>query len=216
MLYYNTIIALKLYTDIYPENDITDIVDFVKKNQTSIRRSNIHGHVTASGLVLKNKKILLVFHKKLQRFIQPGGHLETTDLSLRGAAQREVQEETGIKVVSMPLFPYEAPFHIDAHIIPENQKKGEPEHWHYDCMFLFTPENHNVSPVKKEEVLNPTLFENKIAKLYSSPPQEKKLSDRININNNEVDDYQWASLDCEFNDKGLALAVAKIRKLFRQ
>ena len=178
MLHKNTITALDLYAKIYSESDIANIADFVKNDQTSVRRTNMHGHITASGLVLKNREILLVFHKKLQRFIQPGGHLEETDISLQEAAQREVREETGIRVAPAPLFPYQAPIHVDAHIIPENLKKGESEHWHYDCMYLFTPKNDNV-----------------------------------NIDKNEVDDYQWVSLDYEFKDKGLALAVGKINRL---
>ena len=181
MLHKKTITALDLYTKIYPENDIANVVDFVKKDRASVSRSNIHGHITASGLVLKNKQILLVFHKKLQRFIQPGGHLEETDISLQEAAQREVREETGVTVSLSPLFPYEAPLHVDAHIIPENKRKEEPEHWHYDCMYLFIPDNATV-----------------------------------NIDKNEVDDYQWVSLDDEFNDRGLVLAVAKIKRLLKK
>lgn len=150
MLYKNTITALEAYTEIYPESDIASIVDFVRRDQTSVRRINIHGHVTASGIVLKDRKILLVFHKKLQRFIQPGGHFEKTDVSPQEAAQREVQEETGVTVSPSSLFPHKAPIHIDAHIIPANPKKGELEHWHYDCMYLFTPKNEKVRIDKSE------------------------------------------------------------------
>lgn len=178
MLYKNITIALDMYAKIYPESDIANIIDFVKSDQTSVQRTNMHGHITASGLVLRDKEILLVFHKKLQRFIQPGGHLEETDVSLQEAARREVREETGIIVAASPFFPYEAPIHIDAHIIPANPKKGEPEHWHYDCMYLFSPRN-----------------------------------ERVNIDKSEVDDYQWVSLDYEFNDKGLTLALAKVKAL---
>lgn len=181
MLHKNTITALDMYVKIYPDSDIGNITDFVKNDQTSVQRTNIHGHITASGLVLKDREILLIFHKKLQRFIQPGGHLEEIDVSLQEAAQREVQEETGVTVVPSSLFPYEAPIHIDAHIIPANPNKGEPEHWHYDCMYLFSSKN-----------------------------------ERVNIDKSEVDDYQWVSLNYEFEDKGLTRAVAKVKTLLER
>lgn len=180
MLHKNTITALSSYIKIYPESNIANLIDLVKNDQISVRRSNMYGHITASGLVLKDKKILLVFHKKLQRFIQPGGHLEEIDISLQKAAQREVQEETGIQITSVPFFPHEVPIHIDSHIIPANYKKGEPEHWHHDCMYLFVPKNDNIV-----------------------------------LNKNEVDDYQWVSLDYEFNDKGLVAAISKIKKYLK-
>ena len=60
------------------------------------------GHITASGLVLSptGERVLLVFHNRLQLWLQPGGHVEPCDNDVLTTAVREVQEETGISVLT--------------------------------------------------------------------------------------------------------------------
>jgi 8-oxo-dGTP pyrophosphatase MutT (NUDIX family) len=53
--------------------------------------------LTASGFVVVDKKILLVKHKKLGFWLAPGGHVDEGEL-FHQAAEREVFEETGIRV----------------------------------------------------------------------------------------------------------------------
>jgi 8-oxo-dGTP pyrophosphatase MutT (NUDIX family) len=92
------------------------------------------GHVTASAVVLspESGSVVLVFHERLERWLQPGGHIEPGDRTLAGAARREVQEETGLDVL------LDAPclVGLDVHEIPATQ--DEPAHLHYDLMFCFT------------------------------------------------------------------------------
>lgn len=98
-------------------------------------RANPRGHVTGSMLVLNAdaSKVLLIHHRFLDRWLQPGGHVEQ-DASLWEAARREVREETG---VSPARFDGEtAVFDIDTHAIPANAKKGEGAHVHHDFLFL--------------------------------------------------------------------------------
>lgn len=54
-------------------------------------------HLTASALVLSpdRSQVLLVLHKKVGLWMQPGGHVED-DASLAAAALREAVEETGV------------------------------------------------------------------------------------------------------------------------
>jgi len=137
MLHTDTILALESYARWYPEEDIADILAFVRGDSSSVHRSNRHGHVTASGLLLRDGCVLLVYHNALQRYLQPGGHLESSDRSLRDAALREIREETGLEASRTPLAPADAPLHVDTHRIPANPNKGEPAHWHYDCIYLF-------------------------------------------------------------------------------
>ncbi|MFC5280707.1 NUDIX hydrolase [Arcanobacterium canis] len=56
-------------------------------------------HLTASAIVLSEdlSQTLLVFHKKALMWLQPGGHLEKGDSSVREAALREAREETGVR-----------------------------------------------------------------------------------------------------------------------
>ncbi|WP_234381810.1 NUDIX domain-containing protein [Streptomyces dysideae] len=70
------------------------------------------------------------------RTVPNGGHLEADDVSLLAAAQRELTEETGIPASAVTPAG-RRPVHIDAHHIPANSAKGEPDHQHFDFRFLF-------------------------------------------------------------------------------
>lgn len=89
------------------------------------------GHFTASAFVLHGANVLLIWHAKLHRWLQPGGHVDATDASLADAASRELREEAGIVAVAAGLLD------LDIHPIPANPKKNEPVHEHFDVRFLF-------------------------------------------------------------------------------
>lgn len=91
------------------------------------------GHVTASAFVLDpaRGRLLLIWHGKLHRWLQPGGHVDPTDADVLAAARREVAEETGLTDLAPgPGFP--AVLDVDVHAIPPNPKRGEPAHLHLD------------------------------------------------------------------------------------
>jgi 8-oxo-dGTP pyrophosphatase MutT (NUDIX family) len=93
------------------------------------------GHVTASAAVLSpdRQHVLLVYHERLGRWLQPGGHIEQGDATVQDAARREVQEETGIQLDdALPS----SLVTVDVHAIPS--ARGEPMHMHFDLMFHFT------------------------------------------------------------------------------
>ncbi|TDH19733.1 NUDIX domain-containing protein [Segetibacter sp. 3557_3] len=102
-------------------------------------RTNFTGHITASAYILNSSRtaMLLLKHKFLDRWLQPGGHVELSDESILAGAQREASEETGIPGTELML-ESENIFDIDSHPIPENKKKGEPAHIHHDIAFLYT------------------------------------------------------------------------------
>lgn len=105
-------------------------------------RSNFDGHITSSSFVLDEKRTSLLFihHKKLNRWLQPGGHVDSSDENLLQAAIRETTEETGLSAESFEpvmLADTGSIFDIDSHFIPENPRKDEPSHTHHDCRFLF-------------------------------------------------------------------------------
>jgi len=95
-------------------------------------RSNNLGHITASGLVIHNKKVLLIFHPFIKRWFQPGGHIDDGESPI-DAAIREVYEETGF--VCVPDSKDLEPIDIDIHEIPANPKKGEDAHLHIDLLY---------------------------------------------------------------------------------
>src|SRR4051794_26954283 len=61
------------------------------------------GHFTASAFVLSpdSSSLLLILHGKLQRWLQPGGHVDAEDVDILAAARREVEEEVGLS--GLPL-----------------------------------------------------------------------------------------------------------------
>lgn len=114
----------------------------VAKTPTPWSRSHFDpGHFTASGCVLDcNDRVLLVHHVKLDRWLQPGGHIDDTDDSIEHAARREVQEECGVGVLKT-LSPTAAtsPVDIDIHEIPAHGR--EPAHFHFDVRYGFLCED---------------------------------------------------------------------------
>ena len=99
-------------------------------------RTNPAGHVTASAIVtsLSGESVLLVPHRKLGGWLQPGGHVEPADASVFETALREVREETGVERLESPQG--DAILDLDIHPIPAFG--GEPAHVHYDVRFLLT------------------------------------------------------------------------------
>jgi len=96
------------------------------------------GHFTASSFVLdpNGTHLLLILHRVLGLWLQPGGHFDPLDDDLYAAARREVSEETG--VVDMdPLSDFPALFDVDIHSIPAHPGRGEPAHQHFDLRLAF-------------------------------------------------------------------------------
>jgi 8-oxo-dGTP pyrophosphatase MutT (NUDIX family) len=92
------------------------------------------GHLTATGLVFApdGERVLLIHHKRLDRWLLPGGHIEPEDSTPAEAARREVVEETSVSLVLRGDPPLAG---IDVHGIPP--KGAEPYHLHHDLIFFF-------------------------------------------------------------------------------
>ena len=90
------------------------------------------GHITCSGMVVApdGERILLVHHRRLDRWLLPGGHLEPTDPDVAAAARREVAEETSAQLDTSAILAG-----ADVHGIPG--KGCEPYHLHHDLLFRF-------------------------------------------------------------------------------
>lgn len=90
------------------------------------------GHFTASAFLL-NKELthaLLMHHRKLDKWIQLGGHCDG-DPDILGVAIKEAQEESGISEIK-PV--NDRIFDIDIHLVPPINK--DEAHYHFDIRFL--------------------------------------------------------------------------------
>lgn len=138
---FNLIDALHNYKpfDEVEAQHLESIRKFMQDGKNQFSRSNLEGHVTGSGFLmnLEMTEMLMTHHLKLNDWFQFGGHSDENENTLE-VAIRETLEESGIDEflpVSSDIFD------VDVHRIPENLKKHEPAHYHYDVRFLFTTSN---------------------------------------------------------------------------
>ena len=87
---------------------------FLTARPDATQRGCAPGHLTASAMVFSHDltQVALVLHRIVKVWIQPGGHVEADDASLRSAAAREVREELGVEVRLEP-----EPVTLDCHQI---------------------------------------------------------------------------------------------------
>jgi 8-oxo-dGTP pyrophosphatase MutT (NUDIX family) len=128
------LLQLHVAADEREEADRCAMIRFAHELAEPLSRDEARAHFTASAFVVDESggRTCLVQHVKLDRLLQPGGHIESSDLSLEAAALREAREETALKVELHPTAP--RPFDVDIHEIPE--RPAEPAHFHLDVRYL--------------------------------------------------------------------------------
>ncbi len=111
---------------------LAEFFPFIAAHPDCLWRTCLDGHLTASAWIVDpaRTRTLLTHHRKLDRWLQLGGHVDG-EADLLAAALREAREESGLtrlRAVSPDIFD------VDRHRIPA--RKTEPEHWHFDVRFL--------------------------------------------------------------------------------
>ena len=109
-------------------------------------------HFTATAFIVDSqKRTLLLWHKRLQRWMPPGGHVDPNETPQETAA-RECKEETGLDVeivgdAQEDLFTgnrhegqmLKKPIAMLLENIPECPERDESAHQHMDFLFLARP-----------------------------------------------------------------------------
>src|SRR5690606_30691327 len=123
--------GLHRYSVRHPEES-ADVAAFLALLQTAHRepvftRSALVGHFTGSAWLVDRSgmRVLLTHHRKLDRWLQLGGHADGEE-DLARVALREAAEESGLRDLAVDA----DIFDIDRHRIPA--RGDEPGHWHYD------------------------------------------------------------------------------------
>lgn len=130
-------LARKILTDYRPatpeqERARARMLAFIDEHPVDAhKRSCVPGHLTASALIIdaRGERALLTHHRKLEKWLQLGGHCDG-DANLPNVALREAIEESGIDDLEIEPTPVD----LDVHWIPPH--KNDPGHWHLDTRFL--------------------------------------------------------------------------------
>jgi len=123
-----------------------DLVAFLRRTAEPFSRTTLEGHVTGSAWIVDRgaTAAVLLHHRKLDRWLQPGGHADG-DPDIYAVAWREALEETGLASLVPTI---EAVYDVDVHEIPA--RGVELAHKHYDVRFAFFADRAETPPGNAE------------------------------------------------------------------
>lgn len=161
---------LARYRDAFPQEIavIDRICRLVETRPDCFDRTCRPGHVTAAAWILSTdrRRALLTHHRKLDRWLQLGGHADGQWL-VEEVALREAREESGLtRFDIIPINGITMPFDVDVHVIPPRYDacghEIEDSHEHHDIRFLMiahsdddiraSDESHEIAWFTPEEV----------------------------------------------------------------
>ncbi len=139
--------ALRDYLDRYPRESalVQRFRAFVEAEPRCFQRDCWTGHVTGAAWLLDEAgaRALLTHHKKLDRWLQLGGHSDG-DPDTLAVAIREAEEESGLTVQPIETHIFD----LDVHEIPA---RGEdPAHYHFDVRYLLRATGSDAFTVSDE------------------------------------------------------------------
>ena len=126
--------ALRDYQRRWPseEASVALFLELLGEGAEAFRRERLAGHFTSGAWLVSadGARLLMTHHRKLERWLQLGGHADG-DTDMARVALKEAQEESGLPGLSVDG---DSIFDLDRHWIPE--RKDVPGHWHYDVRYV--------------------------------------------------------------------------------
>lgn len=149
------------------EGGARHFADWLCRQVQPFHRETQAGHFTGSAWLVSadGSRVLLMLHRKLGRWLQPGGHADG-EMDLASVALREAEEETGLR--DLEVLP--EIFDIDRHIIPA--RRDEPEHWHYDVRYVVVARGDETFVVNEESL---ALAWHPVADIAADPGADESL-----------------------------------------
>ena len=142
-----TALSNHLCVDTKEREDRRKILAHLKAPISCFGQDNEDAHLTGSAFVLDTEgRVLFTHHRKLNRWLQLGGHSDAHERCLSMTAFREASEESGLE--DLIFHPKQSPrlLDVDVHLIPA--RKAKPQHYHLDFRYVFltcTPDRIVVS-----------------------------------------------------------------------
>jgi 8-oxo-dGTP pyrophosphatase MutT (NUDIX family) len=150
---YHLLQMLERYLAVYPQEEpmVARVQMLVERHADCFERTCRPGHITGAAWVVSadHARVALVHHRKLGRWLQPGGHADG-DGDVASVAWKEATEETGLTGLTMfntggTLVPLD----VDVHQIPPRYDAVgqliEDAHEHHDIRFLFITSDHSLT-----------------------------------------------------------------------
>lgn len=138
-------LLLDRHMDPSSQRSVLDEMRAVVRSEVDVLSADTYepGHFTVSAFVTDAQvgRLVLVHHKRVGSWLQPGGHIEPEDASLEAALWRELEEEAGL-VLLEPASP--DLFDVDIHTVPATERR--PAHRHFDLRFHLTTTQSHLEP----------------------------------------------------------------------
>ena len=151
------------------------ILDLLRTSAAPYSRSQfVPGHITASCFVIDSSRLLLLHHhRRLDRWLQMGGHLEAGEGPLE-AALREAAEESGLRDLRLA---FDGIADLDVHVIPHG--KGDPEHRHFDVRYIARTASPEAIAIETKESRELMWFDLDRAATLMNSPESQRVIEKI-------------------------------------